>query len=256
MLARDPLEAADQAEEQFADQPLEIYYDEVALSGLKLAQADLTRGALNAERSELVRDSVLQLVDHLGNDAGTPWHERTNVEDEAVVDPLAIDPETLQPAFRSEAPVLCIGGRSPLDEAAAAMLAHALSQRGLGARSLGPDSLTSVRLFQMDREGVALICVCYLDRRSPGSMRYAVKRLKRKFPDAVVMVGLWGDVEAADLDRLRRTADVGYVGTSLGQSVQMVREVAMEGPQAEPREDAFRNGGRRNEAAEVSAVAG
>jgi predicted PurR-regulated permease PerM len=51
MLAADPAEAVDQAEEFLKEKPLSAYYDEVALKGLKLAQNDIARGSrLGAHR--------------------------------------------------------------------------------------------------------------------------------------------------------------------------------------------------------------
>ena len=50
MLAGDPTEASDKAEEFLKERSLSSYYDEVALKGLQLAQADADRGALDQER--------------------------------------------------------------------------------------------------------------------------------------------------------------------------------------------------------------
>ena len=50
MLARDPVEAAEQAQKFLKDKPLIAYYDEVLLEGLRLAQADADRGSLDDER--------------------------------------------------------------------------------------------------------------------------------------------------------------------------------------------------------------
>ena len=55
MLAGDPAEAAEKAEQFLKERSLASYYDEVALKGLQLAQVDAERGALNQER--LTRDS-------------------------------------------------------------------------------------------------------------------------------------------------------------------------------------------------------
>ena len=54
MLAGDPTEASEKAEEFLKERSLSSYYDEVALKGLQLAQADAERGALDRER--LVKD--------------------------------------------------------------------------------------------------------------------------------------------------------------------------------------------------------
>ena len=54
MLAGDPTEASEKAEEFLKERSLSSYYDEVALKGLQLAQADAQRGALDRER--MVKD--------------------------------------------------------------------------------------------------------------------------------------------------------------------------------------------------------
>ena len=69
MLAGDPAEAADVAEEFLKERSLSVYYDEVALAGLRLARADALRGALDGARLERVRDTVEELVDDLSDHA-------------------------------------------------------------------------------------------------------------------------------------------------------------------------------------------
>ena len=61
MLAGDPTEAAEKAEEFLKERSLSSYYDEVALKGLQLAQADAERGALNPERLTKIRDAVSRI---------------------------------------------------------------------------------------------------------------------------------------------------------------------------------------------------
>src|SRR6202023_2030881 len=58
MLARDPVEAAEQAQVFLREKPLVAYYDEILLEGLRLAQTDAERGLLDQERMEHVRDAV------------------------------------------------------------------------------------------------------------------------------------------------------------------------------------------------------
>src|ERR1700719_3322601 len=56
VLARDPVEAAEQAQKYLKEKPLLAYYQEVLIEGLKLAQADAERGALDHERMLHIRD--------------------------------------------------------------------------------------------------------------------------------------------------------------------------------------------------------
>ena len=67
MLAEDPAEAVDKAEEFLKEQPLSTYYDEVALPGLKLAQNDIVRGTLDRAQSEKIKAAVIEVVDDLAD---------------------------------------------------------------------------------------------------------------------------------------------------------------------------------------------
>jgi hypothetical protein len=224
MLAGDPLEAADQAETYLSDHSIDDYCDTVALAGLRLAQADASRGALPAARAQVLRDSVLEVVEHLRSDEGLNWFSRLagRTEDDDEGD----DRLPIGEAWREEGAVLCVGGRTALDEAAAALLAGALVQEGIGARSVGADLLSSAKLFQLAPDGIRLVCLCYLDQRSEGSIRYAVKRLRRKLPEASFVIGLWGEADGLDAERVARTTDAAAITTSIGQSVVFARHMA------------------------------
>ena len=65
MLAGDPIEATEQAQKFLKERPLSVYYDEVLMGGLKLAQSDAERGSLDQERMQRIRDAVGEIVDDL-----------------------------------------------------------------------------------------------------------------------------------------------------------------------------------------------
>jgi hypothetical protein len=65
MLAGDPTEATEQAQNFLNEKPLIVYYDEVLMGGLKLAQSDAERGSLDQERMQRIRDAVAEIVDDL-----------------------------------------------------------------------------------------------------------------------------------------------------------------------------------------------
>ena len=65
MLARDSVEAAEQAEEFLKEKPLLTYYEEVLVEALKLAQTDADRGFLDDDRMLRIRDAVAEIVDDL-----------------------------------------------------------------------------------------------------------------------------------------------------------------------------------------------
>jgi hypothetical protein len=91
--------------------------------------------------------------------------------------------------WQADKPVLCIAGRGPLDEAAGAMLAQLLEKRGIGARIEGTAALSMSNVVPAD--GVAMVCLSYLDTTSSAHMRYMIRRARRKWPDARILLGCW-----------------------------------------------------------------
>lgn len=237
VLAGDPSEAADTAEEVLKQRSLSSYYDEVALEGLHLARADVLRGALDAERLNVILEAVREVVDDLSDhedrrpqgtatlDAEAAATVAATDEDEGAADLPTLTPAELGPAFQSETPILCIAGQGPLDEAAALMLAQLLTKHGLGVRIEAAGALSTQNLAQLDIAGAALGCLCYLDDSSPAHMRYAVRRLRRRLPGArVVLSCLRSDAaEPVDLQDVIR-ADL--IATSLRETVRLCLEEA------------------------------
>src|SRR5215218_6597544 len=211
MLAGDPAEAADVAEEFLKERSLSVYYDEVALAGLRLARADALRGVLDEARLERMRVTVEELVDDLSDHPDQePASGRTvDPEAAAAVDASAeglgaadlpvLAPEDLDLRFTGETPILCIAGQSPVDEAAALMLAQLLTKHGLNARVEGAASLSVQSITRLEAADTAVVCLSYLDAGSPAHMRYAVRRLRRKMPQAKNLLGCWvADATAAE----------------------------------------------------------
>ena len=99
-------------------------------------------------------------------------------------------------------PILCVAGRGPLDEAVAAILAQLLRKHGLAARVEGAEAVASPNVFRLETEGIALVCVSYLDNASTASMRYTIRRMRRKLPNAIMLLGCWTDAEPAHLQQI------------------------------------------------------
>jgi predicted PurR-regulated permease PerM len=231
MLAEDPAEAVDKAEEFLKERPLSTYYDDVALPGLKLAQNDVTRGALDRVQAERIKAAVLEVVDDLSDQDGKPVDETMHdpeaaaaveAANEAIPDLAIVKREELGPDWQAEAPVLCVAGRSPLDEAAAAMLAQLLGKYGLGARVESADAVATMNILRLETSGVAMVCLSYLDASSPAHMRYTIRRMHRRLPAAQVLLACW----KADLDpaTLRDSTKADAVATALPEAVRLCLE--------------------------------
>ena len=81
----------DKAEEFLKEHTLSTYYDEVALPGLKLAQNDIARGALDRLQTERIKAAVIEVVEDLADqDDGRP--ERRDPSDHGDdIDPIRKD---------------------------------------------------------------------------------------------------------------------------------------------------------------------
>src|ERR1700720_3958870 len=130
MLAGDPTEAAGKAEEFLKEKSLSSYFDEVALKGLQLAQADAKRGALDQARMIKIRDAVTEFASDLSTqddsipEMASPTLDAEaaaaveTVPDTAVSSNLPVVQKVDLPLhWQGEFPVLCLAGRTPLDQA-------------------------------------------------------------------------------------------------------------------------------------------
>jgi hypothetical protein len=236
MLARDSVEAAEQAEEFLKEKPLLTYYEEVLVEALKLAQADADRGLLDDDRLLRVRDAVAEIVDDLST-----YMEETErvpaVDASANTDaPLAhIDlaeeslgrTEEVPNSWRTGKPVLCIPGIGRLDEAFTLIVAQSIERQEIGVRAEQWDALSMSRVFSLDTSGVELMCLCYLANVTSAQIRYSVRRLRRKAPDALILVTLAGEVTNFDMKATFPSSErVEFVQQSLSETVAKVLAIA------------------------------
>ena len=154
MLAGDPTEASEKAEEFLKERSLSSYYDEVALKGLQLAQADAERGALDRERHDqrsetrsanspvTFRNRKTVRLPKLNSttDAEATSAVETVAEDAPYENLPILSKEDLPPEWQGQHPVLCVAGQSLIDEAAAIMLGQLSTAHGLSARVEGSRS--------------------------------------------------------------------------------------------------------------------
>jgi predicted PurR-regulated permease PerM len=229
VLAGDPAEAVDKAEEFLKEHTLSTYYDEVALPGLKLAQNDVARGALDRLQTERIKAAVIEVVEDLADqDDGRPERATTHdpeaaaaVErpDDAIPALPVVKKEDLAPEWQADTPVLCAAGRGPLDEAAALMLAQLLEKHGLGARVEGAEAIASSNIFRLETSGLAMVCLSYFDANSAAHMRYTIRRIRRRLPQVRIVLGCWRT--DADPTILRDTTKSDAVATSLREAVKL-----------------------------------
>jgi predicted PurR-regulated permease PerM len=170
LLARDPEEATEQAEEFARGKSLVAFCDEVAIAALAMAQADSDRGALSDHRRAVVAEGFAAILDNLAEeipeepeegDAAAPW-------------------------------IACLAGRNELDLAAAWLLQHLLRRRGHRVRVFSPEALSAFNLDRLPLQGAAVVCLSLVSSTSAAGARYLVRRIRRRARRAIVMLGFWG----------------------------------------------------------------
>jgi hypothetical protein len=120
-----------------------------------------------------------------------------------------------------------VAGRSLIDEAAAIMLAQLSTAHGLAARVEGAAALSTTNVFRLDTTGVAIVCLVYLDADGQAHMRYSVRRLRRKLPSTIIILGCWlKEIDPAALESLREGAKADLIASSLGDAVRLCIEAA------------------------------
>jgi hypothetical protein len=234
VLAGDADEALDQAEMILRDRSLSSYYDEVAIRGIQLATLDIARGALAPERVAQISGTLQELIGDLGSHVDKePEPKRMDLNPvappagEAIASTPVPGPdfeaEGSRPPWGMPAPVLCIAGRGPLDDAAASMLAQLLGKHGIGARTVPHEAVTRSNIGALDPQTIAMVCICYVEiSGSPSHLRYLLRRVRQQLPGVPIMVGLWPAGEQVLHDeRLRRAIGADLTASTLTDAVNL-----------------------------------
>jgi len=224
MLARDPVEASEQARKFLKEKPLLAYYEDVLLEGLKLAAADAERGLLDLERTLLIRDAVADIVDDLSDHKDIPEPAREGVAE--AKESLGEMAHELAGQGRTRKRVLCIPGLGLIDEALALIVAQLLERSGVGARAEEAGALSKSRISSLDASEVALICLCYMETPTPAQMHYAVRRLRRKASAAIILIALLGATSAIDDGEVTHAlVKLDLIKASLRATIERILEI-------------------------------
>lgn len=200
LLAGDPDEATDNAEEMLEQKYLVEFYGSVAVPALLMAERDRLRGVLTEQQLQIVTESTKTLVANLEQIAS---EEEGDDEEIAIENPDGDGSKAgLELPSGEGRSLLTFGGRRRLDDTAAAMLAQVLAVQGASAEALAHDALTPARLKALDISGRDTLIICFLDRQAARHARFAVRRLRRLQPAVRIGVVLWHEPnEARSVDR-------------------------------------------------------
>ena len=214
LLAGDPDEAADHAEAMLEDKYLVEYYDEIGVPALLLGEHDRERGAMHGSQLRRFASTALTFVDDL-EDAADELRE----DEQADEKPVDEDGERLELPDGEGFKLVLIGGRTELDDVAAAVLSQVID--GQGART----SVESYRKLQGSRQTIAglgdadTVVISYLSPAPTAYARQAIRRLKR------ARRGLRVGIFAPDVDKDRaidaKTISADFVASTVADTVRL-----------------------------------
>lgn len=188
LLAGDAIETTFRAEEALETAYLVEYYRDVGIPALLIAQNDYGRGVLTADQEDRLARVGLQMVADL---------------QEVVAEELGEEPEDSGAEAAAEGPigdqrlegagyrVICIGGRSKLDDVSAAMLAQAMEAEGAETVSLPHTDLAPTRFRALDTQGKDCLVLSFLDPSPSRASLLHIRRIKRAVPHLRVGVVIW-----------------------------------------------------------------
>ncbi|WP_434623061.1 AI-2E family transporter [Azospirillum sp. B2RO_4] len=200
LLARDPTEATELAEERLgACSPVELA-DGLLLPALSLAEQDRQRGSLNPDGRQAVAEGMASLLDELSETA-----------------------VTADPARR----VLCVAARNNLDEAAAGVLAYLLIGRGTHADVVPCEKASSRAIASLGTAGVDAVVLSSLNPSALGHCRRMLRRLRLHFgPRVPILLCLWSAHPEAEVpERASAETDANLVATDMAGALAQLEEL-------------------------------
>ena len=223
LLAGDPDEATDHAEDFLQEGWLVDFYDQVGLPALLLGEQDRQRGLIPEEQRQRLAQGALALVANLEEIAQEENEEDDDAAaaEEAGKDGAADEAETRELPDGEGRRLLCVGGRDEVDDAAAAMLAQVLGVQDAEAFAATHADLAPRRVGELGLAGVDTAIVAFLNPRSLALARHVVRRLKRarKGLRVGLLVPVPANGEAAEAPFTADAVNADFVATGIAGAV-------------------------------------
>ena len=198
LLAGDSVETTARAAEELEESYLAEYYRDVGIPALLLAQDDYDRGVLTQVQEGRLAEVAATLVRDLYEVAT----EELNDAQKAAADPQAADAAESGQADASGPMtnaaldgigyrVVSIGGRSKLDDVAAAMLGQIMTADGAEVKQLSYEDLIPSRFAVLKTTDAQCVVLNFLDSSPSRASLLHIRRIKRAAPHLRVGVVIW-----------------------------------------------------------------
>nr|WP_234901874.1 AI-2E family transporter [Agrobacterium rubi] len=215
LLAGDPNEATDNAEDYLKEEYLVDYYDKVGLPALLLGEMDRQRGVMSDAQIALFSSSSIMLVENLSDIADEEENEEEDAETSATGEDVGDLPDGAGQT------ILCLGGRGAIDDAVSAMLSQIIDIQGAEVSSSSYSAMTGQSSQKLGLDGVDTVVVSFLNGNSKSHARQIIRRLKRAKPSMRVGILMptangqnFAQIDASDI-----SAD--FIATTLNEAAKL-----------------------------------
>ena len=220
LLAGDQEEAAELVLDDLEHRPLVEVYDTVLVPALAMAETHWHRGELDEGRHKFIFQSLRASIEELGDRhqamqtkaaaAGT-----TNTDEHVGLAPLTDS---------SRLCILCLPAHDEADEIAGLMLAQLLETRECLVHVVSVAAFVSEMGDLVAQHKADVVCISATPPSAVMHARHVCKRLRTRFPEVPLVVGLWN--ARGDLTKAQERIGCGaaaHVVSTLAAAQQQIR---------------------------------
>jgi predicted PurR-regulated permease PerM len=213
LLAMDQTEAADIVIDFLKTHPPEQLYDEIMIPALNLARLDRARDGLSDEQEQFIWQQMRSIIESITKPAAdvAAWPNAEIHESET--------------SAAARAPVLGCPARDEADELALLMFQHLVDRSRYTMEIVGAELVSEV-IEQVAKNPLGIILIAAVQPGGLAHARYLCKRIRGKFADIKIIVGLWhfrGDAASARESLIGAGAD--QIGMNLLESRDQLNNV-------------------------------
>jgi len=225
LLAGDDEEAAELLDEYFEHAPLVEVYDTVLIPALVSAETHWRRGEIEESRHKFILQTLKSMIQERGERKQEPQEKQSSEGmKEAAADSSIADRAGL-PGLR----VLCLPAHGEGDELVGMMLAQIVNIRSCVVETAPTTAMATASelVDYVEQRKADVVCISAAPPAAVAHARRLRMRLRRRFPELSLVVGLWnstGDLNDAK-ERIGSDPRTKIVATLAGAQEQIRRLV-------------------------------
>lgn len=210
LLAGDQEEAVELIESYLETMPLVEVYDTVLIPALAMAETHWHRGEISEDRHKFIFQILKETVDDLGERQQELQAKQSTAKSKGAEGDSgsAISGDIAMHC------IICLPARDEADEIAGTMLAQILAMRGLVVQAVSVTALASEMVDLVEERNADVVCISAMPPSAAAHARYLCKRLRGRFPETNLIVGLWN--ATSDLNKAKERIGCGTTTHVIG----------------------------------------